>query len=106
LPLLYAMRLQDRIRRQKEVVAMIRQHHGAVELTPLFVHWLANWEEGRAPEYQRLTLVHRGQYVRMLVEMDKGMTPKQREHAVKRLRKYAEDFRALVEEGKPAPPGS
>jgi hypothetical protein len=106
LPLLYTLRLADRVRRQKEVVAMIRRERGAAEFAPRFVHWFSNWEEGRAPEYQRLTLAHREQYVEMLLDMDKGMTPKQREHAVKRLRKYAEDFRVLAEEGKPVRPGS
>jgi len=106
LPLLYTLRLSDRVRWQKEIVAMIRQHRGAAELGPRLAHWIAHWEGGRAPEYQRLTLAHREQYVEMLLEMDKGMTPKQREHAVTRLRRYAEDFRALAEEGKPARPGS
>ena len=106
LPLLYELRAHDRVRRQKEIAALIRENRSSAEFAPKLAHWLANWEEGRAPEYQRLTVLHRRQYMQMLLDLDKGMTAAQRANAVKRLRKYAEDFRVLAEEGKSASPGS
>jgi hypothetical protein len=42
----------------------------------------------------------------MLLDLDRGLTPVQRAHAVTRFKEYAEIFKALAEQGKPARPGS
>jgi hypothetical protein len=106
LPLIYSLRLQDRKRRQKEFAALLKQYRTTAELTPKLRHWLSHWEEGRSPEYQRLSALHQEQYMQMLLEMDKVVTPVQRAYAVKRMQKYAEVFNALTEEGKAANRGS
>lgn len=100
LPLLYALRLQNRQRRQGEFVAMLKAYRSPAELEPRMRHWLIEWEDGASPEYRRLSKLHREQYIQMLLELDRGFTPAQRTHAVTRLYDYAALFTALAEQGK------
>jgi hypothetical protein len=106
LPLLYALRLQNRQRRQVEFVALLKTYRSPAELEPRLKHWLSEWEEGASPEYRRLSEAHRELYIQMLLELDRGLTPVQRAHALMLFYEYAETFKALAEQGKPARPGS
>jgi hypothetical protein len=106
LPLLYALRLQNRQRRQSEFIALLKTYRSPEELEPRLRQWLTAWEEGVAPEYRRLSELHRDLYVQMLLDLDRGLTPVQRAHAVARLNDYAELFTALAAQGKPPRPGS
>ena len=106
LPLLYALRLQNRQRRQGEFVALLTAQRSAAELEPKLLHWLIEWDEGATPEYRRLSELHRELYIQMLLELDRGLTPAQRLHAVAHFHEYAEIFKALAEQNKLASPGS
>jgi hypothetical protein len=106
LPLLYALRLQNRQRRQSEFVALLKAYRSPAELEPRLKHWLTEWEEGASPEYRRLSEAHRELYIQMLLELDRGLTPAQRAHAVTHFYEYAEIFKALAEQSRPARPGS
>jgi hypothetical protein len=106
LPLLYALRLENRQRRQGEFVALLKTYRSPAELEPRLEHWLTDWEEGASPEYRRLSDLHREQYIQILLELDRGLTPAQRAHAVTRCYEYAEIFKALAEQSRPAQPGS
>lgn len=105
LPLLYAVRLQNRQRRQGEFVALLNAYRSPAELDPRLKQWLTDWEGGASPEYRRLSELHRERYIQMLLELDRGLTPAQRVHAVTRLHEYAEIFKALAEQGKLARSG-
>ncbi|MCX7141571.1 MAG: DUF6279 family lipoprotein [Proteobacteria bacterium] len=100
LPLLYALRLQNRQRRQAEFVALLKANPTPAELEPKLRHWLTEWEEGTSPEYRRLSDLHRELYMQMLLELDRSLTPAQRAHAVTRLNDYAEIFAALALQNK------
>jgi hypothetical protein len=102
MPLLYTLRLQNRQRRQQEFVALLKQYSSAAELTPRLRRWLLDWEEGAAPEYRQLSDIHQEQYIQMLLELDRGLTPAQRSHAVTRMREYADIFSALADAGRKA----
>ena len=106
LPLLYASRLQNRQRRQGEFVGLLKAYRSPVELEPRLNHWLTEWEEGASPEYRRLSELHRDLYIQMLLELDRGLTPAQRVHAVTRLHEYAEIFKTLAGQSKLARSGS
>ena len=106
LPLLYALRLQNRQRRQGEFLALLKVYRGPAELEPRLKLWLSDWEEGASAEYRRLSELHRERYIQMLLELDRSLTPAQRAHAVARLYEYAEIFKALTEQSKPAQPVS
>jgi hypothetical protein len=106
LPLLYALRLQNRQRRQVEFVAMLKAYRNPAELAPRLRHWLTEWDEGESSEYRRLSELHRELYIQMLLELDRVVTPAQRVHAVTRFYEYADIFRALAEQGRQAAPAS
>jgi Family of unknown function (DUF6279) len=106
LPLLYIPRLQNRQRRQGEFVALLQTYRSPAELEPRLLHWLTEWDEGATTEYRRLSELHRELYIQMLLELDRGLTPAQRLHAVTQFHEYAEMFKALAEQSKPASPGS
>jgi len=106
LPLLYESRLQNRLRRQGEFVGLLNTYHGAAELEPRLKQWLIEWEEGASPEYRRLSELHLQLYVQMLLELDRGLTPAQRAHAVARCYEYAEIFKALAAQNRPERSGS
>ena len=106
LPLLYELRLQNRQRRQGEFVALLKAYRSPAELEPRLKQWLTGWEEGASPEYRRLSELHREGYIQMLLELDRGLTPAQRVHAVTRFYEYAEIFKALAEQSKLARSGS
>jgi len=106
LPLLYELRLQNRERRQDEFVALLKAYRSPAELEPRLKQWLTEWEEGASPEYRRLSELHRELYIQMLLELDRGLTPAQRVHAVTRFYEYAEIFKALAEQSKLARSGS
>ena len=98
LPLLYVLRLQNRQRRQGEFIALLKAFRSAAELEPRLKQWLTEWEEGASPEYRRLSELHRRLYIQMLLELDRGLAPAQRVHAVARLNEYAEIFNALADQ--------
>ena len=102
LPLLYALRLQNRQRRQSEFIALLKAYPSAAELEPRLLHWLTNWEEGASLEYRRESDLHRELYIQMLLELDRSLTPEQRAHAVTRLNEYAELFTVLAAQGRQA----
>ena len=106
LPLLYELRLQNRERRQDEFVALLKAYRSPAELEPRLKQWLTEWEEGASPEYRRLSELHREGYIQMLLELDRGLTPAQRVHAVTRFYEYADIFKALAEQSKLARSGS
>lgn len=106
LPLLYALRLENRQRRQGEFVALLKAYRSPAELAPRLEHWLTDWEDGASAEYRRLSDLHLERYIQMLLELDRGLTPAQRLHAVTRFHEYAEIFKSLAEQGNPARPGS
>ncbi|MGP1680049.1 MAG: DUF6279 family lipoprotein [Burkholderiales bacterium] len=100
LPLLYALRLQNRQRRQSEFVALLQAYRSPAELEPRLRRWLTDWEAGAAPEYRRLSQLHREDYMQMLLELDRGLAPAQRAHALARLNEYGEIFARLASENK------
>jgi hypothetical protein len=102
MPLLYTLRLQNRQRRQQEFVALLKRYGGPAELEPRLRRWLIDWDEGASAEYRQLSGVHQEQYIQMLLELDRGLAPAQRSHAVTRMREYAETFNALAEASRKA----
>ena len=106
LPLLYALRLQNRQRRQSEFLALLKAHRSPTELEPRLLNWLTDWEQGASPEYRRVSDLHRQLYVQMLLDLDRSLTPGQRAHAMTRLNEYAELFASLAAQGRRPRPAS
>jgi hypothetical protein len=56
-----------------------------------------NWQRGRDPAYGAALEAARKEYFAMALELDRSLSPKQRERGQKKLRGYAEDFRKLAQ---------
>ena len=86
------LRDHDRKRRQAEFVAMLR----AREATRRLVPWAQDWEAGREPAYADASRATRAAYIDLLLDLDRTLDTDQREHAAKRLKRFAELFRSLT----------
>jgi hypothetical protein len=92
------LRLEERKRRQAVLLELVREHRSGPELEPQLTAFLVDPGAGRA-EANRLAMARwERQFVDMLVDLDRSLTPEQRRHAVAKLRGYAGDFRALAGE--------
>jgi hypothetical protein len=85
-PFSAALRERDRKRRQAEFVAMLR----ARECRQRLVQWARDWEGGREPAYEEASRATRAEYVELLLDLDRTLSAEQREHAARRLKRYAE----------------
>jgi hypothetical protein len=83
---------RDRKRRQAEFVGMLRAREAGIRLKP----WAQNWEEGRAPEYVQAVRATRAEYIDLLLDLDRTLSPDQREHAAARLKRFAGLFESLA----------
>jgi hypothetical protein len=90
-PLSGDLRERDRRRRQAEFVAMLR----AKEAKRRLAQWAQDWDAGREPAYIEAARVTRAEYVELLLDLDRTLAAEQREHAVKRLRRFAGLFESL-----------
>jgi hypothetical protein len=91
-PRIAELRDRERRRLQKELVAMLR----AREAKQRLADWAPNWDRGREPAYAAGVRQMRDQYFRMLLDLDRTLSPAQRQAAVARLREYAAEFESLV----------
>lgn len=92
------LRLEERKRRQAVFLELVREHRSGPELEPRLTDFLVDPGAGRA-QANRLAMARwERQFVDMLLDLDRSLTPEQRRHAVAKLRGYAGDFRALAEQ--------
>jgi hypothetical protein len=82
----------DRKRRQAEFVAMLRAREAGTRLKA----WVQNWDGGRAPEYAAAARATRAEYIDLILDLDRTLSPAQREHAAGRLKRFSELFESLV----------
>ena len=81
----------ERKRLQSDVLAMIR----AREARSRLVDWAASWEQRREPAHAQAVRAQRTEYFAMLLDVQKMMTPAQRESVQRRLGDLAADFDRL-----------
>ncbi|MEQ1776384.1 MAG: DUF6279 family lipoprotein [Burkholderiales bacterium] len=91
-----AMRHQDRQRRQKEFVAMLKSRHNKAVFAPQLQAWLADWEKGRAPEFDTAQNDAYEKRVSLYLEVERMLTPQQRDHVLHKLQGYIDDIHALT----------
>jgi hypothetical protein len=91
-PLLEDFRDRDRKRLQAELLAIVRAHEARARLPEV----AANWDRGREPAYAAAYEASRREYFAMLLDLDRTLSPKQRDRAVRALRGWADDFRTLA----------
>lgn len=95
-PYTESVRHQDRQRRQKEFLAILRQRHNKAEFARALAPWLADWEKGRPPE---VTLALNDSYEKRLafyLEVERLLTREQRTHVQRKIQDYIDDLNALA----------
>jgi len=85
------LRDRDRKRRQAEFVAMLR----AREAKQRLAQWAPAWDSGREPAYEAAAQATRAEYVELLLDLERMLTPAQRAVAAARMREYAALFDSL-----------
>lgn len=91
-PLIGELRDRDRRRRQAEFVAMLRARQSAQRLAD----WAAEWDRDRDPAYADANHALVAEFFAMLVDLDRMLSARQRQHAIARLRVFARDFELLA----------
>lgn len=82
----------DRRRRQVELLAMLRERASAGRVG----EWAADWERGRDAGFAAANRDALDGLFGLLADLEKTLTPAQRQHAARRLRAYARDFDQLA----------
>lgn len=91
----YAKRLEERRRWQREAVVLLKHHRTASELALPLGRLFAEPEAGRSEEYIRDMRRWESDLARLIVELDTTLSADQRGRVLRRMERYAEDFRAL-----------
>ncbi len=100
LPLIDRLRHEDRLRRQKEFLALLETRNGdRAAFSTRLRDWLVNWEQGRPPALARAFEDSWKKRAAFYAAVDGMLTPAQRSHLLRRLQNYSEDFIALAGEG-------
>jgi hypothetical protein len=95
IPLIEHLRHQDRMRRQREFVEILKLRQNKPEFATRLHQWLLDWDHGRSPEYEHLAEEVYTQRLHFYVAVDKLLTREQRHRAVDRLQKFVDDCKAL-----------
>jgi hypothetical protein len=99
LPMTEKLRYEDRLRRQHEFMQLMAQRGGysSEHFSARLRQWLTDWDKGRAPEYERRSEEAFDQRVRLVVEIQRMLEPRQRAIALQRVQDYIDDFTRLAE---------
>lgn len=94
------LRLENRRARQRELVRMLRQEQNTLTLRTNLRAFFVDYDAQRSVAYARAWRDWQDRVVTLITELLAAATPAQREHAAARLARYADDFRALADEGR------
>lgn len=98
LPLLHALRHEDRMRRQREFMQLMRNRDNDPARFPERLrHFLLGWEEGRNPRYDRLFKESVEKHAELYVAIARILTPAQRAAVTRKLQGYIDDFTRLAQ---------
>jgi|SRR5262245_21946881 len=97
LPLIHAMRHEDRMRRQREFMQLMRNRgDDRAQFAARLRHYLLNWEEGRDPRYDRLFKESIEKHAELYVATARMLTPAQRTAVARKLQRYIDDLTRLA----------
>ncbi len=99
-PLTDRLRHEDRLRRQREFLALLEIRGGDRKVFAARLRdWLVNWERDRPPALAHAFEDSWRKRAGFHAAVDAMLTPAQRAHLLRRLQNYSEDFIALAGEG-------
>ena len=96
LPAISELRLQDRIRRQREFRQLL-ELRASGDFQQRLTRYLLDWESGRAPEYDRVLTEWWEMRQDYFIALYRLLTPEQRTAVLRRLQDYIDDFTRLSE---------
>ncbi len=94
LPATEQLRHADRVRRQREFLKLMEQR-ASPQFPARLRHWLANWEEGRPSEQEKMMQQGWSQRYDLYLAVERMLTPQQRATLMSRLQRHADDFARL-----------
>ena len=86
------LRDRERKRLQADFLVIVR----AREAKARFAEWAVQWERRREPEHAAVVRAQRMEYFAMLLDLNKTLTPNQRQAAELRFRELAADLERLL----------
>jgi hypothetical protein len=95
LPAMHALRYEDRLRRQKEFLQLMRNRDDPRQFAARLRHYLLSWEEGRDPRYDRVFKESIDKQADLYVAVERMLTPAQRAAVTRRLQGYIDDVTRL-----------
>jgi len=101
MPSIADLRLQDRIRRQKEFRQLLDSRTSR-DFPAQLERFLVDWESGRTPEYERTLTEWWNKRIDYFISVYQILTPQQRIDVARRLQDYIDDFMALSERSRSA----
>jgi hypothetical protein len=100
LPPMDQFRYAERLRRQKEFLALLNDRHGDPQkFAARVTEWLANWNGGRTADEQKKLDAWWAKRAEIFVAIDRSLTGEQRSVAMQRMQNYSEDFTQLARRG-------
>jgi hypothetical protein len=99
-PGIQAMRHADRKARQRQLVSLLGSGREPSVLRERLRALFVDYEAQRSADYARAAREWEGRVITLVTKVLQAASPAQREYAAERLTRYAEDFRALAEEGR------
>jgi Family of unknown function (DUF6279) len=99
-PGIQAMLLADRKARQRQLVSLLGSGREPSVLRERLRALFVDYEAQRSADYARAAREWEGRVITLVTKVLQAASPAQREYAAERLTRYAEDFRALAEEGR------
>lgn len=95
-PYTESIRHQDRQRRQREFLALLKQRQNKADFARALGPWLADWEKGRPPEVAAALNDSYEKRVAFYLEVERLLSAQQRAHVLHKIQDYIDDLNALV----------
>ena len=94
-PEMPALRLEERKRRQAVFLGLMSQPASEEQLRPQLAAFLSHPDAGRSARSRQAMQRWEREFVHILVDVEDSLSAAQRDHAVVKLRGYADEFRKL-----------
>lgn len=104
LPAHEALRHEDRLRRQREFIALLADRGDTAQFSARLGQWMVDLEYGRSPDLSHRMAESWKKRAEFYAAVDRLLTREQREHFVRRLQARGRDFRKLAQDAAPAGP--
>lgn len=92
--------MADRVRRQKELVRILEAYRTSPELREKLTAYMVDIERGRGAEYAKMAQAREAEFIRLVLDLDRTLSPRQRAYAVAKLHRYAHEFEVLAAQGR------